>query len=207
MRAMLAAGSTIGARIGPCLAKTRGTWARHTGKPKKGEDSVGLQLGKQDDCQIAVSLSVANDDVSLPIAHQLYLDGRHHRARAGVPDDVTFQTKRQFALDPLREAFSAKVEAEVVLAQRRLWHGLRLPGLHHGSRRSLRRRLTVLHKPVVARQESAGTKELERIGKLDFRQPLRRPAPTGVSQTNGTGAPRIGLPPTLSGTMRLGYVR
>src|SRR5277367_3349092 len=50
-----------------------------TGFPKKGKHSVGVarqycgQLGKQDNCQVAVSLSVANDAASLPIAFQLYL--------------------------------------------------------------------------------------------------------------------------------------
>src|SRR3954453_19171569 len=43
-----------------------------TGFPKKGEHSVGVtrqycgRLGKQDNCQVAVSLSVANDHSSLP---------------------------------------------------------------------------------------------------------------------------------------------
>lgn len=48
-----------------------------TAVPKKGEHSVGVshqycgQLGKQANCQVAVTLSVANDAASLPIAHQL----------------------------------------------------------------------------------------------------------------------------------------
>ena len=50
-----------------------------TGFPKKGRHSVGVarqycgQLGKQDNCQIAVSLSLANHAVSLPVAWRLYL--------------------------------------------------------------------------------------------------------------------------------------
>ena len=50
-----------------------------TGFPKKGVHSVGVarqycgRLGKQDNCQVAVSLSVANHTASLPIAYQLYL--------------------------------------------------------------------------------------------------------------------------------------
>ncbi len=50
-----------------------------TGMPKKGTHSVGVarqycgQLGKQDNCQVAVSLSAANDHASLPIAYRLYL--------------------------------------------------------------------------------------------------------------------------------------
>src|SRR3954471_263594 len=47
--------------------------------PKKGRHSVGVarqycgQLGKQDNCQVAVSLSLANHAASLPIAWRLYL--------------------------------------------------------------------------------------------------------------------------------------
>jgi hypothetical protein len=50
-----------------------------TGFPKKGTHSVGVtrqycgQLGKQDNCQVAVSLSLANDEGSLPVAFDLYL--------------------------------------------------------------------------------------------------------------------------------------
>src|SRR5215475_6207052 len=50
-----------------------------TALPKKGTHSVGVarqycgQLGKQDNCQVAVSLSVANHHASLPVAYRLYL--------------------------------------------------------------------------------------------------------------------------------------
>src|SRR5437667_4796189 len=50
-----------------------------TGFPKKGRHSVGVtrqycgQLGKQDNCQVAVTLSVANHEASLPVAYRLYL--------------------------------------------------------------------------------------------------------------------------------------
>ncbi len=98
-----------------------------TGIPKKGKHSVGVarqycgQLGKQDNCQVAVSLSAANDHASLPIAYRLYLphewaDDPDRRAQAGVPDDVVFQTKPQIALDQLRAARAAGIDAEVVLA-------------------------------------------------------------------------------------------
>jgi SRSO17 transposase len=98
-----------------------------TGMPKKGKHSVGVarqycgQLGKQDNCQVAVSLSAANDHASLPIAYRLYLphewaDDPDRRARAGVPDEVVFQTKPQIALDQLRAALAAGINAEVALA-------------------------------------------------------------------------------------------
>jgi SRSO17 transposase len=79
------------------------------------------QLGKQDNRQVAVSLSAANDHASLPIAYQLYLpqewaDDADRRAQAGVPDDVVFRTKPQIALEQLRAARAAAVQAEIVLA-------------------------------------------------------------------------------------------
>jgi SRSO17 transposase len=49
-----------------------------------------------------VSLSVANDHASLPIAYRLYLpevwaNDAARRAEAGIPDDIAFQTKPQIA--------------------------------------------------------------------------------------------------------------
>jgi SRSO17 transposase len=54
-------------------------------------------LGKQDNCQVAVTLSVANEHASLPIAYRLYLPepwtaDHERRGRAGVPEDIVFQT-------------------------------------------------------------------------------------------------------------------
>ncbi len=98
-----------------------------TSFPKKGRHSVGVarqysgQLGKRDNCQVAVSLSVATAEASLPIARQLYLaevwvgDGER-RAKAKVPEEVTFQTKQQFALGQVTAARAAGVPAGVVLA-------------------------------------------------------------------------------------------
>src|SRR5215208_3077508 len=77
-----------------------------TGMPKKGRHSVGVgrqycgQVGKQDNCQVAVSLSIANHHASLPVAYRLYLpqdwaqDGERRR-KTGVPDDIVFKTKPQ----------------------------------------------------------------------------------------------------------------
>ena len=98
-----------------------------TGFPKKGTHSVGVarqycgQLGKQDNCQIAVSLSVANDHASLPIAWRLYLpeawaNDADRRAKAGVPENVRFRTKPEIALDEIQGALAAGVPRGVVLA-------------------------------------------------------------------------------------------
>src|SRR5207342_3120097 len=97
-----------------------------TGFPKQGRHSVGVarqycgQLGKQDNCQVAVSLSVATHQGSLPVAYRLYLpkvwaDNPARRAIAGVPDDVRFQTKPAIALQQLRQAVADGVPPGVAL--------------------------------------------------------------------------------------------
>jgi len=98
-----------------------------TGFPKKGKHSVGVarqycgQLGKQDNCQVAVSLSVANDVASLPIAYRLYLpqswaDDPERRKKAKVPGDIEFQTKPQIALEQIKAAKAQGVAPGVILA-------------------------------------------------------------------------------------------
>src|ERR1700684_778384 len=79
-----------------------------TGFPKKGEHSVGVarqycgQVGKQDNCRVAVSLSVTTEKASMPIAFRLYLpetwaNDQQRREKAGVPAELEFQTKPQIA--------------------------------------------------------------------------------------------------------------
>jgi SRSO17 transposase len=98
-----------------------------TGFPKKGKHSVGVarqycgQLGKQDNCQIAVSLSVANDVASLPIAWRLYLpeawaEDAELRRKARIPPEIVFQTKPRIALAQLRQAQAQGIAPGVVLA-------------------------------------------------------------------------------------------
>ena len=98
-----------------------------TGFPKKGKHSVGVarqycgQVGKQDNCRVAVSLSVATWSSSLPIAYRLYLpkewaEDAERREKAEVPEEVQFQTKPQIALDQIRAAKAAGVDPGVVLA-------------------------------------------------------------------------------------------
>ena len=98
-----------------------------TGVPKQGTRSVGVarqycgQPGKVDTCQVAVTLSVANDHASLPLAHHLYLpaewaDDPARRAVAGAPDDVAFQTRPEIAPGRIRAALAAGVSPAPVLA-------------------------------------------------------------------------------------------
>lgn len=98
-----------------------------TGFPKKGKHSVGVarqycgQLGKQDNCQVAVSLSLASEQGSVPIAYQLYLPkdwaaDPARRKTAGVPADIAFATKPEIALAQMRQAIACGVQPGVVLA-------------------------------------------------------------------------------------------
>jgi SRSO17 transposase len=97
-----------------------------TSLPKKGKLSVGVarqycgQLGKQDNCQVAVALSVANEVASLPVAYRLYLPESWaadpaRRTMAGVPGEVVFQSKPEIALEQLRQAIADGVPRGVVV--------------------------------------------------------------------------------------------
>jgi SRSO17 transposase len=97
-----------------------------TSFPKHGRHSVGVArqysgvLGKTDNCQVMVTLSVANHAASLPIAHRLYLprewtsDAARLR-KAGVPKTVKFASKTDIALAQIEAACAAGVARGVLL--------------------------------------------------------------------------------------------
>jgi SRSO17 transposase len=98
-----------------------------TGFPKKGQESVGVarqycgQVGKQDNCRVAVSLSVTTETASMPIAFRLYLPeawvkDRKRRKKTGVPDQIEFQTKAEIALEQIQRARERRIPKGVVLA-------------------------------------------------------------------------------------------
>jgi SRSO17 transposase len=98
-----------------------------TAFPKKGQHSVGVArqycgvVGKQDNCQVAVSVSLANEAVSVPAAYRLYLPeswarDRRRRRAAGVPDDVEFEPKWQLALAQIRALQAEGVPPAPVVA-------------------------------------------------------------------------------------------
>src|SRR5512138_1960623 len=98
-----------------------------TGIPKKGRHSVGVArqycgvLGKQDNCQVAVSVSVAHEHASIPVAYRLYLpeawaQDRRRRRAAGVPDPVAFRPKWQIALEQITQLTAEGVPAAPVVA-------------------------------------------------------------------------------------------
>ena len=121
-----------------------------TSFPKQGRHSVGVahqycgQLGKQANCQVAVSLSIANQHASLPVAYQLYLtkdwakDDRRRR-KTGVPEEVSFKTKPQIALEQIRWACEIGLPRGTVLLD---------AGYGHDSK--LRTGITELKLPYVA---------------------------------------------------------
>ncbi len=113
----------------PKMDFTEGGWwiVDDTGFPKKGNHSVGVArqycgvLGKQDNCQVAVSVSLSCSKGSLPVAWQLYLpeewaDDMDRRRKAAVPDEVRFATKTEIALQQLRHLLAEGAPAHCVLA-------------------------------------------------------------------------------------------
>jgi SRSO17 transposase len=121
-----------------------------TGFPKKGTHSVGVarqycgQLGKQDNCQVAVSLSLANAHASLPVAYRLYLpeswaSDTARRKKAGVPEEIGFQTKPEIALDQIRAACTVGLPRGVVLMD-----------AGYGTHIDLREAVTALGLPYIA---------------------------------------------------------
>jgi SRSO17 transposase len=98
-----------------------------TGFLKKGTHSVGVarqycgQVGKQENCQVAVSLSISTMKASLPIAWRLYLpelwtQDRERRKATSIPEEIGFQTKPGIALQQIRTAVDRQIPSAPVLA-------------------------------------------------------------------------------------------
>jgi len=99
-----------------------------TALPKKGKHSVGVApqyatvLGKQANCQTLVSLTLARNEVPVPLALRLYLpevwtEDAARLAKAGVPEPLRLhRSKSEIALAELDRALAAGVRFGVVLA-------------------------------------------------------------------------------------------
>jgi SRSO17 transposase len=98
-----------------------------TALPKQGKHSVGVKrqhcgvLGKQANCQVLVSLTLARKEVPVPIALQLYLpedwaQDEARRAAAKVPKSITFEPKGNIALAQIDAALADGVRFGIVLA-------------------------------------------------------------------------------------------
>jgi SRSO17 transposase len=97
-----------------------------TGHRKYGRHSVGVarqycgQLGKTENCQVAVSLTLATTEGSLPLSYRLYLprewtEDKARCKRAGVPKDSHFATKDELAWAQIEAALAADVPRGTVL--------------------------------------------------------------------------------------------
>ena len=113
----------------PAMDFSEGGWwiVDDTGFPKQGTHSVGVarqycgMLGKQDNCQVAVSVTLACRTGSLPVAWQLYLpqdwaDDMPRREKAGVPQDVAFATKPAIALAQIQRLLAQGAPKHCLLA-------------------------------------------------------------------------------------------
>jgi SRSO17 transposase len=98
-----------------------------TAIPKKGKHSVGVArqycgvLGKQDNCQVAVSVSLANHTMSVPCAWRLYLPqewsrDRRRRAACGIPAEIGFAPKWRMALQEIDELLGADLPRAPIVA-------------------------------------------------------------------------------------------
>jgi SRSO17 transposase len=98
-----------------------------TGFAKKGNHSVGVarqycgQTGKQDNCRVAVSLSIATAFGSIPVGYRLYLPRAWtgdvaRRRKVGVPEEVGFETKPALAMRQIEAALASGYPRGVVLA-------------------------------------------------------------------------------------------
>ncbi len=97
-----------------------------TGFRKYGEHSVGVarqycgQLGKTENCQVAVSLSLATREGSLPLSYRLYLprewtDDQPRCTLAGVPPEIRFATKGEIAWAQIEAALAAGIPRGTLL--------------------------------------------------------------------------------------------
>ena len=99
-----------------------------TGLPKKGDHSVGVapqyasMLGKRANCQTLVSVTLARDEVPVPVGLRLFLpeswtSDTERMAKAGVPDAMrTSRTKPEIALAEIDRLIAAGIRFGTVLA-------------------------------------------------------------------------------------------
>src|SRR5881409_2344630 len=144
-----------------------------TGMPKKGRHSVGVArqycgvLGKQDNCQVAVSLSWAHERASVPVAYRLYLpetwaQDRRRRRAAGVPDAIEFRTKWQIALEQVAQIADRGRAGRTGRRGCRLWRRHRLSRGADRAGDSVRRRHQHRDDRVGARPRAAAPAEVSR---------------------------------------------
>ena len=112
--------------------------------PKQGKHSVGVArqycgaLGKTANCQVAVTLDLGTEESSTPLDWALYLpeqwiNDTARRRKAGIPEQVTFKSKPELALDLIDEVRRWGLSDRLVLADSAYGDG-------YGFRQALRER-------------------------------------------------------------------
>ena len=95
--------------------------------PKQGKHSVGVArqycgaLGKTANCQVAVTVDLGTEESSTPLDWTLYLPGSwindpERRKQAGIPEEITFKTKTQLAVDLIDEVRAWGLQDRLILA-------------------------------------------------------------------------------------------
>src|SRR5271169_5423473 len=98
-----------------------------TGFLKQGKHSVGVQrqytgsAGKTANCQVGVSLSVTTRTEHLPIDFALFLpeswtEDPERRRKAKIPEEATFKTKHDLALEMIEQAVRDEIPGKIILA-------------------------------------------------------------------------------------------
>jgi SRSO17 transposase len=98
-----------------------------TGFLKQGKHSVGVQrqytgsAGKTANCQVGVSLSITTRTEHLPIDFALFLpetwmEDPERRRKAKIPEDATFKTKHELALEMIEQAARDQIPGKIILA-------------------------------------------------------------------------------------------
>jgi len=95
--------------------------------PKQGKHSVGVArqycgaLGKTANCQVAVTLDLGTEESSTPLDWALYLPepwikDSVRRKKAGIPEEITFKTKTELALDLIDEVRGWGLQDRLILS-------------------------------------------------------------------------------------------
>ena len=169
----------------PKMDFSEGGWwiVDDTGFPKQGSHSVGVarqycgMLGKQDNCQVAVSVSLACESASLPVAWQLYLPKEWagdapRRDKARVPQEVQFATKPTIALAQIERLMKMGAPKHCVLTD-----------AGYGVDTAFREGLSALGLPYVV-----GV-----TGQVTVWPPGRAPLPAVVNGTRANASTRLRL--------------
>lgn len=169
-----------------------------TGFPKKGTHSVGVArqycgpLGKQDNCQVAVSLSLANERYSIPVGYQLYLPKNwsvdvKRRKQGKVPVEIAFATKPAIALRLIDEALRTGASPVTVVAD--AGYGIDTAFRDQLSARKLPYVVGITKAVSLWPEGSAlAARPLVRSRAQAKVAAARRAAPTGFGQSTGQGA-------------------